>query len=293
MKKPFLILVDSSATNTIELAQMEDVKILPLSIIRSDDKVFEDDNKSINANDIFEMLDQKYHFSTSCTPIGVLHQEVEQGLQEYEKVVILTISGGYSSQFNNALSLKKEFGEEKVIVADTKSFGYALELLIKHLKEMFKKQPTNQEIEKYIDNFHDFTIAVFACENTAGLVASGRLPKIVSAMLKLTKITPIIKSEYKNKSGGVARNMKTAPEKMLSIIAHTWHNNLNPDEIESIAVLHAGLSDEQTEPLRQLAIRTFNLRPEQVVVRHSPSVFLVYVYKNAIGYQIVTKKSKV
>lgn len=111
-------------------------------------------------------------------------------------------------------------------------------------------------------------------------------------MLKLTKITPIIKSDYKNKSGGVARNMKTAPEKMLSIIAHAWHN-LNSNEIESIIVLHAGLDEEQIQPLKELAIQTFNLKIEQVEVRHAPNVFLVYVYKNAIGYQIITKKPKI
>lgn len=291
MKKPFLIITDSSTTLNKQWANENDVKILPLSILRSDETLMVDDWVQTTPEKIFKQWDEGYTFKTSSTPLGVMLNEFEEGFKEYEKIIFIGISAGYSSQFNNANFLAKQF-EDKLITYDTQTFGYGLESLVYKLKDFLKTNPNNQQIYNLIDEHHKRVSSFLVCEDIRGLIASGRIPKLVGSLLKLSKITPIIKAEFKNHHGGTALNIKQAPNKMMKLVHEVYNHDLKPNEIETVCILEAGLSDAKINELKQEVIRYYNISEDKIVVRSGPPIFLVYVLKNSFGFQFITKKQK-
>lgn len=291
MKKSFLIMTDSSTTLDHEWAKNNDVMILPLSILRSDHTLIVDDGIESKPERIYEDIDNGYTFQTSCTPYGVLIEAIEQKLQEYEKIIFIGISSGFSSQFNNAKNLEKEY-QDKLFVVDTEDFGYSLEHLVYKIKAMLSNNISFGDILKMINKHHDYTSSFLACENITGLVRSGRIPKIIGTMLKLSKVTPIIKAEWKNHRAGMALNIRSAPHKILENINHVFDNQLNNHTIEKVCILQAGLSSERIDELKNDVINHFHVDKEKIVIRSGPPIFLVYVWKGALGIQVIANIPK-
>ncbi|EDY74615.1 DegV family protein [Ureaplasma urealyticum] len=291
MKKSFLIMTDSSTTLDREWAKNNDVMILPLSILRSDHTLIVDDGIESKPERIYQDIDNGYSFQTSCTPYGVLIEAIKQKLQEYEKIIFIGISSGFSSQFNNAKNLEKEY-ENRLFAVDTEDFGYSLEDLVYKIKSMLANNISFDSVIKMIDEHHNYTSSFLACENITGLVRSGRIPKIIGTMLKLSKVTPIIKAEWKNHRAGMALNIRSAPHKILEGISHVFDDQLNDQTIEKVCILQAGLSNERIEELKKAVIDHFHINEEKIVVRSGPPIFLVYVWKGALGIQVMANIPK-
>ncbi|WP_031489069.1 DegV family protein [Ureaplasma canigenitalium] len=292
MKKPFLIITDSSCTINREYALENDIVILPLSIIRSDGKVFLDNGKETSPGAVFSELDNGYTYSTSCTPLGLMHDLIENKIQEYEKIIFIGISGGFSSQYNHMKNISKDY-PDRLFVYDTENFGYALEDLIYSLKELLKTNPSDEEIANLCLNHHYYTSNFLCPKNVKGLVASGRIPKFVGGIMNIIHLVPVIKSEYKNHNAGVVAGIKKAPRKIMDLVSNVYGGLLDKSHIKKVCVLHAGLEDYEIEALKNEVKLRFLIEDNQIEVRMAPCIFLVYVWKGAIGYQFITDIKKV
>ncbi|MCV3754019.1 DegV family protein [Ureaplasma zalophigenitalium] len=293
MKQKFIILTDSSSTiNPLHLNNLP-IRVLPLSIMRSDEKLFEDEPNTLSSQDVFDYIEQGYSFSTSSSVLGNVYQVVEELSKEYEKIIFIGISRGFSSQFNNLKMVAQDF-PHKLIVTDTQTFGYALEhLALSLIKMLNERDYTDQEIRNYINQFSLYSTSMFACKDIRGLVKSGRISKIKGIFLKIAHVIPIIKQEYKNHYGGLARNYDQAHVKMIDLIDHVYNNQLNAGNIEKVAILHANLDAAHLASITDYLINHYGIKKTDIVYRNGPNVFTVYTREKSFAIQMITKIQKV
>ncbi|MCV3728283.1 DegV family protein [Ureaplasma miroungigenitalium] len=288
----FIILTDSSSSiDPLHLNNLP-IRVLPLSIMRSDEKLFEDEPTSLSSQDVFDYIDEGYSFSTSCSVLGKVYQVVEELSKEYEKIIFIGISKGFSSQYNNLKMVAQDF-KDQLIVADTQTFGYALEHLALSLVKMLnEREYTDHEIKTYINEFSLYSTSMFACKDINGLVKSGRISKIKGVFLKIAHVIPIIKQEYKNHYGGLARNYDHAHIKMIDLIDHVYNNQLNANNIDKVAILHANLDEAHLNQITEYLIHHYGIQKNDIVYRPGPNVFTVYTREKSFAIQMVTKIKK-
>ncbi|MCV3743828.1 DegV family protein [Ureaplasma sp. ES3154-GEN] len=293
MKQKFIILTDSSSTVNPNETNGLAIRVLPLTIMRSDEKLFVDEPTTLPHNEVFAYLNKDYSFMTSTSLLGTVHETIAQLAQEYERIIYIGISKGFSSQYNNLKILEREYPNQ-LIVEDSQTFGYALEYLAELLiKTLSQKDLSEIEIRQLINQFALKTSSMFVCKDIKSLVKSGRISKIKGVFLKMTHISPIIKQEYKNHYGGLARKYDEAYIKMVDLIDQVYANQLDQDNIEKICILHANLDDFYLNKITSYLIKHYGLNLNQIVYRPGPNVFTVYTREKSYAIQVVTKIKKV
>lgn len=291
MLERILIMTDSSNTISQEDAKKYEIAILPLTLERSDNKIFIDEPSAITSHDILEMIDQGFTFKTATTILGIMEQKIQEGLENYDKIIICPISKGWSSQTSHLEMIAKNY-PDRVFVADTKDYGYSLECLCIELREMINNGVEIPKLLEYANNHWKYSLSLFACKNLKGLEKSGRLPKIIAKALSLTKITPIIKAEYNNQKEGLALGWGNVLDKFIVYLDKNYKKNLNKDTIKKMCVLISEDSSADINKLRKMLSEKYQISEDEIVLRWAPNVFLCIVWKGAIGVTTISNIEK-
>ena len=293
MSKKILLLTDSSTTMSKEDASKYDVEILPLAIYRNDGKEYINNLDELTASELFNMNDEGYTFKTSCTPQLLLEDTISQKLTTYDYIIALPISEKWSSQYSHlkALSNEPEF-KDRLFVANVLEFGFALENLCIDLRQMIDNgQDDPKTLIEYANNFHKKTVAFFACKNLEGLVASGRVPKVIAKLFKLTKIYPVIRIEAENHLDSIVKNWNEVPNKCIKALIKTY-GKLLPEDVKQITILTAGNSQDYINEVRKDLAKAIKIDENLIQTRVAPNVFVNIVSKDAIGFHIIANKNK-
>lgn len=294
MKQKILILVDSSSTITAETAKKHDIEILPLSIYRNDGQSYIYESFKMSGDEFLKMSDEGYKFSTGCTPQGILEEVVNAKLKEYDCILALPINSKWSSQYEHlkALSLQPEY-QNKLYVANTCEFGYAIECLALELREMINNGTfTMDDLVSYADNYHKKTICFFACKELQGLVNSGRVPKIIAKCLKLLKIKPIIRFEGENHLEAMLKNFSEVINRFIKATLKTFGGKLPAKCIKSIAILNIDNTKEFLNDVITDIANAFSIPKDRIVIKPSPNIFVNIAGHGAIGVHFITNKEK-
>lgn len=295
MAKKILLLTDSSTTMSSEDAVKYDVKILPLAIYRNDGKEFINELQEVTPESLLKMYDEGYKFTTSCTPQLMMEENIKEWLETYDYIIALPISSKWSSQYSHLKALSNEpFFKNKLYVADILEYGFAIENLCIDLRKMIDEKGIDNPLKllDYANNYHRKTICFFACKTLDGLVASGRVPKVVAKLFKLTKIYPLIRVEAENHLEKIVKNWNEIPNKMIKATVKTF-GTLTAKDIKAICVLTAGNSQEYINEFKESLAKELKLPVEKIQVRWAPNIFINIVLKDSIGVHVITNKNKV
>lgn len=295
MSKKILLVADSSTTMSSQDAQKYGVEILPLAIYRNDGKNFVTDLNSLTPEELLDMHEEGYTFTTSCTPQLLMEETLRAKLNDYDYILALPISSKWSSQYSHlkALSNEPEF-KNRLYVADVLEYGYANENLCIDLRKMIDEEGLDDPelLVKYAEAYRHKTICYFACRNLNGLVASGRVPKAISKIFKLVKIYPLIKMEAENHLEKIIKNWDNIPNTMIKSVIKTY-GGLKPSEIRKVTVLTAGNSQEYINQFKTDLAAALKVDPQLVEVRWAPNIFINIVLKGSIGVHLIANKNKI
>lgn len=289
-----LIMVDSSTTLPLNVAKENEIEILPLSIYRNDNVSYIYESLSMTSKDFLKMGDEGFTFKTGCTPQGILEDVVNEKLKKYDQIIALPISQKWSSQYSHlkALSSQDEY-KDKLFVVDTLEYGYAIECLALELREMIKKNIFNiNDLLKYAQNYHNYTICYFACNELTGLVNSGRVPKMIGKIFKLAKIKPVIRVEGENHLETIIKNFPEVINRIIKAIIKIYGGKLVNRDIKKITIL---TSNNELEFINEVILdlsKTFDIPKNAIDVRPAPNIFVNIVGNGAIGVHVISKKMK-
>lgn len=292
--KKILLLTDISSSIDKKIAQELDICILPLAIFDQNNKQYVDKDLNITSYDILNYQDNGKVFSTGCTPQLIIEETIKNKLNDYDYIIALPISSKWSSEYSHlkALSNQSQF-KNKLFVANVLDFGFNVEILCKELREKINNGNDNiDELIKYAEDFHNYTLSFFVCKQLKGLVDSGRVPNIVAKLFKLTKIYPIIKVDQENHFGGIVKKWEDAIPECLKILVKNFGGNLSGNEIRNITILNLDCDEKYLNDVKEIIAKTLKIDHSIIEIRESPKIFVHIVSRGAIGIQVVANKKK-
>ncbi|MDE7075598.1 MAG: DegV family protein [Malacoplasma sp.] len=284
-------IVDSSIGLYNEEITSDDTRQVFFNITDKNNVEYNDDNKTLTNEKILEEFDSGNSFKTSAVSPGKVIAEVEDLLENYDKIIIFTVSSGLSSYHNNIKYLEEEY-KDKVYVVDTKEVGFAIKKLVESAKEKINNGEDFFEVLSYCRDYYKYNFTSFTCENWSPLVNSGRVPKSLSKILNALKTRPVINFDIKNKLGGIVKSFESSVEKIITQFKKIFGNEifLNPDYV----VFYNNRVDQQkAEYIRSKILKTFKISKDKLIEMFVPNLVLVYTANGSFGLHVKSKiKSK-
>ena len=120
----FIILTDSSADLSAEMAQELDVQVIPLSFIMKG-RTYRNfpDNREMDPHLFYEALRQGEEATTAAINVAQYTEAMEPLLQAGKDVLILAFSSGLSTTYNSSRlaveELREKYPERKLYTVDT------------------------------------------------------------------------------------------------------------------------------------------------------------------------------
>lgn len=292
MKKPYVIMLDSSACTPQEIIKKYNFEVLPLSISDQNGKVYAD-GLDINQREMVKMIQEGYNFKTSATPLGILITKIEDLLEEYEKIIFIPIACGISSQYQTAKSLEEDY-EGRFFVVKTSQAIAANEWTAIYVNELMKKKINIKEVIQRAEELQSNICTYFSCDIITSLIKSGRTTKIILHIINAFKMfRPIVYLDEKNQSAGFGKNYKSIVPKMINNIYDIFgKKQITKDEVVAAAIYRGECEDEKIVFIKEHLKKAFGLDDKTIIIRDVPSTILSHVREGAYGLSLYTKLKK-
>lgn len=174
-----------------EMKQRYDIHTIPLYVTR--DGVTLKDGIEINRNEVFEHYRTTGKLcSTAALNVEDYSQYYREQLQECDELIMITISSGFSSCYQNACIAAEDF-EGKVYVVDSKNLSTGEGLVAVSAAKLRDKGMSAADItEKLRDEIIPRVDASFFVANVEYLHKGGRCSTIAALGANLLKLRPCI-----------------------------------------------------------------------------------------------------
>lgn len=292
-KQKIGFIVDSSIGLFGKDIVSEDTKQVFFNISDSDNNDYLDDNSVLTLDEIFKRFDQGKIFKTSAVSPGQVMVALEELFEKFEKVILLTVSSGLSSFYDNIKFLEEDY-KDKFYVVDTKEVGYAINQLLIQAKQMVKENKSVEEIVKFCENFYKKDFTAFTCESWEPLAKSGRAPKILSKVLNTIHSRPVVNFYIKNRLGGIVigKGEKGFQKVFEKIVEHfkKAFSNISSEEIDYIVFYNNKILESRAEYIRKKLSEIFKVAKEKIIETFVPNLVLVYTGPESFGIHIRCKK---
>jgi fatty acid-binding protein DegV len=131
------LIIDSSATYNKEFYEENNVFCIPLQLIDSNNKSYNDDNIDISQEEMLSQINKGLYFKTSLSNPGEMYNMVEDLCSKFENVVFFPVAYGISGQYNQVVNLiKPDFNNFHVV--KNSSCAFATEAAIAKFIEITK-----------------------------------------------------------------------------------------------------------------------------------------------------------
>lgn len=231
------IIVDSSSGLSEEQAHQLGWGFIPLQCEIENKKYQIGKDIFIGDFKIMWEANRKIHAITSASSPVVNEQEVAKYINDYDLIMIYSISKHLSSQISFLMNQFKD--NKKVYVVDSKRISYLIvrDLLI--FEEKIKQGIAFEDAIKHFEINNERLILVPQFNDA--LVKGGRLSKAAAVIAKLLKIVPLIKFDFGVlEKEGIGRVFTKSLEK---IVTELWNSNKDDLEDKVLFVIHAENDD--------------------------------------------------
>lgn len=293
-KEKIAFIVDSSIGLYGSDIESENTKQVYFNVTNSKHENFLDDNSKLNLNYIFDSLSEGISFKTSAVSPGSVMVAIEELLEKkYEKIILLTISSGLSSFYDNIKFLEEEF-KEQFYVVDTKEVGYAIKIILDNAKQMVENGCSITEILDYCSNFYKNDFTSFTCENWDSLANGGRAPKLLSKVLSTMHTRPVINFYIKNKLGGIVlgkgeKGFHKAFEKMIENFKKSFANTTK-SSIDYIVFYNNNIKESRATYIKDKLCEIFEITKNKIIETFTPNLVLIYTGNESFGIHIRNKE---
>jgi DegV family protein with EDD domain len=260
-----------------------DVKLIPLSISDSNNKVYPDDGKAILTEELLTRLENGEVFKTSATPTGLVIQKIEELLKEYDAVIFFPITRGVSSQYQQALMIKNEF-ENKLFVVDTETGAGAMEFMVERVVEKMRNTDmTPSELVDFAHKLRPNISTYFSCEDLGGLIRGGRGKAALKAV-NFLHLKPVLKINIGIELAGLGRNFKNNMQKMVDVIKSNYKQiKISPNKVRNIALYYSLYAEDKKRILLEIISKSLNFSIDKIRVRLLPAAILIHTLRGSYG----------
>lgn len=279
------IVADTSSNFTPALAEKIGIHIVPMQIV-IDGKNYKD-AIDLSIEEFYEkMATSKEIPKTSQPAIGEFIQLYKKIEEKYDKIISIHPASFLSGTYETAKMAANEVNPDKITVFDSKLVSILTGYLVSEAKRLVDSGKSVATIIDRLTEMRTETVAYVILENFDQLVRSGRLPRFVGQITKLTQIKPVLKIS----SAGIelqrfVRTSKRAVRKVKEI-TYDYFNHL--DYPAKIDVAHGSIPKDAEKTLRQLLER---YPDQESKIYRLASVIGVHTGAEILGYTITPKYS--
>lgn len=213
-------LFDSGSSFKIE--NQNDCFVVPMTIEvqnKDENKIYLD-SINLSRSELETILNSSAIVKTSQPPLGLVIETIDKIYQEYDLIIAIPFSKYLSSTYNTILSLQKEYGKDRLLVANINAMSITGNWFLEDLKKYISQNNSidQAQLDKLSAQIRNNQCGVIVVADTKRLIAGGRLKGIKSLIAKTFKFKLIIKYkgnlDFKDKS----IDMKSAIDKALLVL---------------------------------------------------------------------------
>ena len=230
---------DSTCDLSLEQIKKHDIGILPLTVTMGDTNHL--DGVDVTPDDIYAHVAQGGGLpKTSANNIGQYQEAFEGYLKEYDAIIHLNISSGFSSCYQNACLAAEEF--ENVYVIDSFNLSTGHGLLVLKAAELAESGMDAAKIAEVLRETTARVDASFILDKLEYLKMGGRCSAVAVLGANLLKLKPCI--EVKDGKMGVGKKYRGAFEKCLRDYITDRLADREDLELDRVFITHSGVSEE-------------------------------------------------
>ena len=193
----FIILTDSSADLSAEMAQELDVQVIPLSFIMKG-RTYRNfpDNREMDPHLFYEALRQGEEATTAAVNVAQYTEAMEPLLQAGKDVLILAFSSGLSATYNSSRlaveELREKYPERKLYTVDTLCASLGQGLLVWYAAKARERGGTIEEVRDWVEDrklnlCHQFTV-----DDLHFLKRGGRISAATALVGSVLQVKPVL-----------------------------------------------------------------------------------------------------
>ena len=238
------ILTDSNSGITQEEAKANGLYVLPTPVYIDDEVFYE--GVDLTTETFFKRQAEGADIKTSMPVMGDVIDRWEELLKEYDEVVYIPLSSGFSGSYNAALMLADDY-DGKVQVVNNQRISVTMKISVYEAKKMADAGKSAAEIREILERTRFESTIYIMVDTLEYLKKGGRITPAVAAIGSLLKIKPVLQIRgEKLDSFAKARTIKQGKQIMLDAIAKDMTEGWNDPEGEHtiIAMSHTQNQEE-------------------------------------------------
>ena len=193
----YVILTDSSADLTAELAAQLGVEVIPLSFTMEDKTYFNyPDNRDIDPADFYARLRGGAMATTAAVNVADYTEAMEPILKEGKDVLVLAFSSGLSATCHSAQiaagELMEQYPDRKVYVVDTLCASLGQGLLVWYAANLKKQGKTMEEVRDWTEEHKLNLCHWFTVDDLHFLKRGGRISAATAVLGTMLSIKPVM-----------------------------------------------------------------------------------------------------
>ena len=193
----FIILTDSSADLSGEMAQAADVQVLPLTFtIGGADYHNYPDNREMDPHLFYQRLRAGEVATTAAVNMNQYVEAIEPLLQAGKDVLILAFSSGLSTTYNSSRiaveELSEKYPERKIYTVDTLCASLGQGLLVYLAVKEREKGRSIQEVRDWVEENKLHMCHQFTVDDLHFLKRGGRISATTAVVGSMLQIKPVL-----------------------------------------------------------------------------------------------------
>lgn len=229
---------DSTCDLSQDLLEMYNITIVPLTVIK-DDKAYSD-GITITTEDIFAHVAAGGNLcTTTAVSVGEYQEWFEKFASDYDAVVHINISSGFSSSYQNACLAAEDFSN--VIAIDSKNLSTGQGLVVLKACELAETVSSLGEMKTLLEEFTPKVEASFLLDQLAYMVKGGRCSTVAALGANLLNLKPCI--EVKDGKMSVVKKYRGTYSKCLASYVKDRLSNREDLDRNKLFVTRTPVSD--------------------------------------------------
>ena len=278
------IKISSDSTCDLSREQIEryHISILPLTVTVNDKNYL--DGVDISPSQIYDHVAQGGDLpTTSANNIGQYQEAFEGFLKEYDAVIHLNISSGFSSCYQNACLAAGEL--ENVYVVNSLNLSTGHGLLVLKACEMAESGMAPKAIADALNELAQNVEASFILDKLEYLKKGGRCSAAAALGANLLKLKPCI--EVTDGKMGVGKKYRGAFEKCLKEYITDRLQGRDDLDLSRIFITHSGVSEDWLNIAKETIMDLQNF--EEICITRAGCTISCHCGPDTIGILFVKK----
>ncbi|MDY0277531.1 MAG: DegV family protein [Acholeplasma sp.] len=279
-QKDICILTDSIADISQDIIDDLNIQVLPISLNTDSATYF--DKLTINNEILKKIILKNEGYPKSSSPsIKDIDDLLSFLLNNYKKVIVITVSSKMSSTYNAFRNAINKMGNNDVKLIDSKSNSVSQGLLVLKAKNLIDKGLNFDDVVEQIKKDIDKTKILVHVDTLDNMVRGGRIKKSLGYIAKIIRLKPIVSID-KNGEGIVPKKTLGQRRNINKIIKEVIKAN-EKYGIESYAISHVN-NLKLAESLKTKLINALKITPEYVTNTSSVIALNAGDKAVAVGY---------